>query len=377
MTQLSRPNAGSTSMIEVHGKHGFVSMAIGLCIAAVRASLLARVWLLLAVGIVIDNFAMTAIGMNRHAIAQSWTLKLLKHLPLQFHEFVDKAWIGPLGLAAPVLRLFESQNLYDFIISLTGILVTILIWGLIGSAICRIALTRMANVPIPGSKSAVVFAFRMRRAIYGPFATFIGTACILFLTVWLLGKLSLVPLVGPVLEWIVIPIVILPSIMIVMMGVGLFLGWPLIIGAAMAEAEDSFDALSRSQTYLFQAPLSWAIVVKVGIVVQAAAWFFVQFIVWATISLIIIALKGSFMSAPLWSDAMPAPWTLPQFGGDALSSWVSIAQSLAASWPIGFEFAFAAAIYLALRHRVDGVKPSDIYLPSQMEGLFYEEERIY
>ena len=115
---------------------------------------------------------------------------------------------------------------------------------------------------------------------------------------------------------------------------------------------------------------------KVGIVVQAAAWFFVQFIVLATISLIIIALKGSFMSAPLWSDAMPAPWTLPQFG-DALSSWVSIAQSLAASWPIGFEFAFAAAIYLALRHRVDGVKPSDIYLPSQMEGLFYEEERIY
>lgn len=364
-------------MIEVHGKHGFVSTAIGLCVAAVRASLLARVWLLLAVGIVIDNLAMTAIGMNRHAIAQSWTLKLLNHLPLQFHEFVDKAWIGPLGLAAPVLRLFESQNSYELIVAIIGILVTILIWGLIGSAICRISLTRMANVPIPGSKSAIVFAFKMRNAIYGPFATFIGTSGIIFLVVLMLGKLTLIPIVGHALEWVVIPIAILPSIMIVLMGIGLFLGWPMIIGAAMAEAEDSFDALSRSQTYLFQAPLSWAIVVKVGIVVQAAAWFFVQFIVWATISLITIAIKGSFITAPRWSDAMPSPWTLPQIGSDALSSWVSIAQSLAASWPIGFEFAFAAAIYLALRQRVDGVKPSDIYLPSQMEGLFYEEQTEY
>lgn len=350
-------------MIDMSALRGFLPTIIGLSVAAVRASLLARVWTLLAIGILFDTFLMQLLGIDRHQIALAWSEKYIKYLPAMFHEFVDKAWIGPLGIMAPVFKIFEANTIAEFSVGFIASLFTVLIWGVIGSAICRIALCRMANRPIPRCREAVRFAIKHIVSVFGPVLTLFGMASVITITLWLLGRVHAIPVIGPAIAWITIPLAIVPTIFAVVMFVGLAFGWPLILGAAMAEAEDSFESLSRSQTYLFQAPVSLAVSIKVGIIVQAASWIFVQFMVWASIALLSISLKSSPTAVPDWDKALPSPWSLPQLHSDALASWISIIQSIVANWPIGFEFSFAGVLYLVLRLRVDGTNPTEIYMP--------------
>lgn len=347
-------------MIGLEGLHSVFPTIIGLMIAAVRASLLARVWLLLAVGLVLDRMIMSMFGVDRHQITLIWSQRLLDYLPARMHDFAEKAWVGPLGLAAPVFRLFEARSNLDCLLAILAILSTILIWGLIGSAICRIAMTRMVDRPIPGVKSALKFVWVNRNPVYGPFCSVLGTLTLFVFLLWLSGKLMAIPVVGPILEWVLIPIFIVPTIMAVFMTLGLVLGWPLVLGAAMAEADDAFDSYSRSQTYLFQAPFTWLISFKVGVLIQAFAWGFLRLMVWATVSFLTFGVTGSFDQSPSLTHSLPSPWMLPQLGTSALSSWVSVIESMAASWPIAFEFSCAASIYLIMRLRVDGISPRAI-----------------
>jgi hypothetical protein len=319
--------------------------ALGLAVSAVRASLLPRVWILLAAGIFIDRPIMDLLKIERHVTARSWTAQSWDLLPESMRDFAEKAWLGPLGLVAPFLKLLEANNRIEMIQAFIGILFTVFFWGIIGAAICRIAITRMANRPIPGIKSSIAFAWVHRSAIWGPVLTLFLTSLVFFTAILLMGLAQSIPVIGKPLGWIFVPISAILSVFIATSMVGLVLGWPLSLGAAMAEAEDSFDALSRSQTYLFQAPVSWLWSFKIGVIVQAITWLAI----------------------------LPAPWNHLIVSSDPIETWINTIGGLAACWPIAFEFAFAGALYLSLRQRVDGISPRVIFMPGQSEGSFYEE----
>ena len=148
----------------------------------------------------------------------------------------------------------------------------------------------------------------------------------------------------------------------------------MIMGAAVTEGDDMFDALSRSQCYLFQAPVSWALTLKVGILMQAIGYASIQAVSWALICILSSSFRDSRLTArPFefkWFSKLPAPWTMPEISSNAFSTWISIITHLAASWPIGFAFVFPAAIYLTLRNRVDGIAPTEVYWPGKPEGEF-------
>lgn len=353
-----------------------ISLAIGLTIGAIRATLLARVWILLAISLVADKIACTSIGLHRHDVAQRWSAEITRQLPSRLHEFFDKAWVGPLGLAAPFLNFIEAENTSNFFKSLFGIIFTLIIWGLFGSAICRIALSRIADAPIPGVKSALSYAIRQRVTLMGSILTPIALMMLLFTAITILGLFTKLPFAGPVIAWLFVPIALIPACILVFTMIGFIFGWPLMMAAAMAEGEDMFDALSRSQTYLFQAPLSWAITFKVGFLLQAIGYAIVQFLSWA---LIFVLHSGftvfGFVVDPgnvsvSWGKKLPPPWTMPEISSRAFHSWVSIITHLAASWPIGFAFAFPAALYLTLRTKVDHTPPNEIDWPGKPEGDF-------
>jgi hypothetical protein len=351
-----------------------ISMAIGLTIGAIRATLLARVWILLAMGLAADKIACSTIGLHRHVVAQRWSAEITKQLPAKLHEFFDKAWVGPLGLAAPFFNLLEADSTNDTLKSLIGILFTLLIWGLFGSAICRIALTRMADAPIPGVRSALRYAIRQRMTLMGSIITPIIVMIMLFTAITVLGAFTKLPFVGPVLAWIFVPIALIPASILVLTLIGFIFGWPMMMAASMAEGEDLFDALSRSQTYLFQAPLSWAITFKVGFLLQAIGYALVQFLSWALIFMLHsgFAMTG-FVTDPAnisWSKVLPPPWMMPEISSSAFITCLSIITHLAACWPIGFAFAFPAALYLTLRTKVDHIPPTEIDWPGKPEGDF-------
>lgn len=351
-----------------------IPVSIGLSVAAVRASLLPRTWVLLAIGLVLDHTANLLTGLHRHDIASRWAAQLVSFLPQSMHEFADKAWVGPLGLLAPFLRLMDAATTGEMLLSAASILTTILIWGVFGSAICRIGLARMANVPMPGVKSALAYAIDKRRAVFGSMTAMLLLIGLFSGMICLLGFVTHIPAVGHVLAWLAVPAAIVPAGIVVLAAMGLVLGWPLMIGAAMAEGEDMFDAVSRSQTYLFQSPVVYLLTFKVGVIVQALGYWLVRAICWGLVAV----LKTGFTcfgllpnaAAPSPSLALPAPWTLPELVPDAFASWVSVITHLAACWPICFEFAFAGALYLALRLNVESVAPTEIHWPGRPDGEF-------
>ncbi len=360
--------------MKLKSERSIMILAIALTTSAIRATLLARVWILLAIGLIADNFATALIGLNRHAVAQRWSSELIAMLPSSLHEFVDKAWVGPLGLAAPFLNLTEAHDFHDILLAILGIIVTLSIWGLIGSAICRIAVTRIADVPIPGVRSSIRYVVQQRITILGAICMPICLIIIMSTIVLLMGLVTKIPYVGPIAAWIMLPLSLIPAVTLLMTLLSCIFGWPMIMGAAVTEGDDMFDALSRSQCYLFQAPVSWALTLKVGILMQAIGYASIQAVSWALICILSSSFHDSRLTArPFefkWFSKLPAPWTMPEISSNAFSTWISIITHLAASWPIGFAFVFPAAIYLTLRNRVDGIAPTEVYWPGKPEGEF-------
>src|SRR5439155_6593455 len=73
------------------------------------------------------------------------------------------------------------------------------------------------------------------------------------LALMIFGWIEWVPYLGDIFAGLLWPIVILVGFMMAIVLVGL-IGWPMMIATVSTEGTDSFDALSRSYSYLYQAP---------------------------------------------------------------------------------------------------------------------------
>src|SRR5262249_20033217 len=72
------------------------------------------------------------------------------------------------------------------------------------------------------------------------------------------------------------PLVLLAGLMMAIVLVGL-VGWPMMYATISAEGSDSFDAISRSYSYVYQSPWSYAWYSLVALAYGAVVIFFVGF----------------------------------------------------------------------------------------------------
>ena len=340
-----------------------IPMAVGLSIAALRASVLPRTWALLMTALFLDNAVSMAIGLDRQKIARAWALSVSHALPERIRDLFDKAWVGPLGLVAPFLDLLSARTPGEVVRTIPAIFMTLIIWGIFGGAICRIAMTRMTQSPIPGYFEAIGYAAIRWRVIWGPLVIMATLAVILMAILAVLGAITSLPYAGPWLAWIVLPVMIVPASILGLTIAGVVLGWPMMLGAAMVEDSDSFDALSQSQSFLFQAPVTWALTTKIGILIHTAGYFVVRWFLRALVAI----LRGAtgFMTVQAGGSIgtdwnFPDPWSMPVQTTNAFDFWISAIKLAAVTWPIGYVFAFSAALYLALKARVDLVPPAEV-----------------
>src|SRR4029077_2364855 len=98
---------------------------------------------------------------------------------------------------------------------------------------------------------------------------------------------------GDILSFIIWPIAMLLGIIMAVVLVGL-VGWPLMNPTISAEGSDSFDALSRSYSYVYQAPWHYLWYGVVAILYGMALVFFVGFMA----SLIVFLGKWSVSMTP-------------------------------------------------------------------------------
>jgi len=163
--------------------------------------------------------------------------------------------------------------------------------------------------------------------------------------------------------------------------------WP----AVAVEGSDSFDAISRSYSYVFSRPWRAAFYGAVALVYGAICYVFVRFFVllalksarfFAGLGVAYLARPGTGSAAatkidtlwpePTWGDLVPAgpPFGAKHwegFGAILCSLWLMLVIALVWSFVCTFYFSASTVIYYLLRQRVDGTDFEDVYTEEDEE----------
>lgn len=237
------------------------------------------------------------------------------------------------------------------------------VWGLIGGAIARIAVVQAATGGRIGLGEALRFSLAKGvTLIWAPLSPLVGVAFFAALCA-LLGLLYQIPgRGGAAVAGALAFLPLLAGLIMALLLLGQAVGWPLMIATVVAEGEDTFDALSRSYSYVFQRPGRYASYVALAWVLGIPGFLAVGFFARAVVAL---AAWGLAFGAP---DARLAGlFELAQVTFSAPASphavWIALVVLLASGWVYSYFWTAAAYIYLLLRHDVDGTPWHDIHAP--------------
>jgi hypothetical protein len=201
-------------------------------------------------------------------------------------------------LLLPVVKLLDPDaSAVTRIYLLLCLLWNVAVWAFCGGVITRIAAVQFAGRERISLTQAVRFvATRYTSYLLSPVVP-LGVIAVIVLAMLLYGLVAMIPILGDiVLYGLGMPLVVLGGIAIGVLLVGL-VGYPLMYPTVSAEGSDTFDALSRSYNYVFQAPWHYLWYNLVAILYGAAVVFFVVFMG----SLVVYAGKWAVSQAP-WSE---------------------------------------------------------------------------
>lgn len=271
---------------------------------------------------------------------------------------------------------------------------TVATWAFFGGAITRMAAVQLTRKEKIGMSEAVRFAWARYVSFFSAplfpllFVTFILVLLIGF------GFLHLIPLVGDIIvDGIGWPLVILGGVVMAVILVGL-VGWPLMYATISVEGSDSFDALSRSYSYVYQCPWHYLWNCAVAIAYGAGLIFFVGFMgsfmvylgKWGVSQtpgtqffdrdpayLFIYApesfgwrnllIEGSpYDDANLATNALDALRWYNKAGALMVSAWIYAAFLLVVGFGYSYFWCASTIIYLLMRRQVDDTDLDEIYL---------------
>ncbi|MBX6314182.1 MAG: hypothetical protein IRY99_14890, partial [Isosphaeraceae bacterium] len=208
--------------------------------------------------------------------------------------WVAEPWRVPV---APFRTLFGlGVGMGAFFHAALAALWAILVWGVLGGAIARIAAVQLAKGERLGLAAALRFAIAHSGALIGaPLSPMLGIGFFAALCA-LFGLLYQDPgAIGPSIAGVLAVLPLLAGLVMTLILIGLAAGWPLMIATVAVEGEDGFDALSRSYSYVYQRPLGYAAYV-------ALAWGL------GVLGLIVVAfLARSIIHLTAWALAFGAP----------------------------------------------------------------------
>jgi hypothetical protein len=395
---------------------------------SVRIALLARVLILGALGLIATTLGWRLIGWmfsgandpdiaSFHAVASRWVWENSREFSIAMSaesadEVFASAWDGLLEapvalwlyLTAPFRAMFSDVSARAFFYLLFCALWELLVWGLIGGAITRIAALRFTRDEAPGLVAALKHAARNLPSYSLPPLIALGGAAVFAAQLALLGLIMnvdfLALLVG--LTW---PFVLMLGLLMAILLLGALVGWPLMWATISVEGTDAFDALSRSYAYTYHRPwrLLWY-VLFVGLL-AVVSMFVVKLFATSAIALgdwsidwgldeptMDQIVKPTSTPADISSDAPPAT-TLPapdvavdntdaddaaaaprleesrllNWTRNAIYFWKSMMAALAAGYQAGFLWVSAVGVYLLLRRDIDGVQMSEVYVEQDEE----------
>jgi hypothetical protein len=186
--------------------------------------------------------------------------------------------LEPLFKFLAPIRLFLNPHagLLAKIYFLLVILVTLATWALFGGAITRIAAVQVARKEKIGIAEALRFTVRRYVSYFSAplFPIILVAALLVFMMIF--GLFHMIPIVGELLDGVLWWLMLILGLVMAVVFVGL-VGWPLMSATISAEGTDAWEAVSRSYSYVYQAPWHYIWYTIVGLVYGALVIFFVGF----------------------------------------------------------------------------------------------------
>lgn len=259
----------------------------------------------------------------------------------------------------------------------------LLIWSLFGGAISRIAAVHVARDEKISVRQALRFS--ISKVLSFLFAPLIPLLIILFIGVivaatgWVLLH---IPYAGPIVMSLVFFLALLAGFIMTLVSLGTIGGFNLMFPTVAVEGSDSFDAISRSFSYVFARPWRMLFFTLVALVYGAITYAFVRFFIYTMLSLthFFVGWWLGGESAVYWKNPAVSMWPRPTWlslpyevpydslkGSDAfaagmISLWVYLTIGLLGAFAISFYFSANTIIYYLMRREVDATELDDVYV---------------
>jgi len=278
--------------------------------------------------------------------------------------------------------LFYSHPLY----ALLFFAWFLLIWSLFGGAIARIAAVHVARDEKISVRQALRFS--ISKVLSFLFAPLIPLLIILFIgavvaaTGWILLH---IPVAGPIVMGLVFFLALLAGFIMTLVTLGTLGGFNLMFPTVAVEGSDSFDAISRSFSYVFARPWRMLFYTVVAIAYGALTYLFVRLFIlvmllmthffvgwWLGGGKAADAWNGTGGYAAMWNppswdslvydvDYSHLKWSEKIASGE-ISFWVYLTIGLLGAFAISFYFSANTIIYYLMRREVDATELDDVYV---------------
>ena len=280
-------------------------------------------------------------------------------------------------MATPFIELFGRQ------VSVTGLaylllccLWALVVWGLFGGATTRIAALFLARAETLGMVKSIGHAVRSWVSyIAAPLLPLLATLFSVFflVIVGLLMRSNLFLLIAG-LFW---GFMLVVGLFLVLLLIGLLLGWPLLWSTISVEGTDAFDALSRSYAYVYQRPFHYLFYLLIVSLLGMFGLFVVDVFAEGTIAVTgwatswgVGSERMESLSTFAWGTDSPNGAVLDGFGsvgGWLVAFWIGCVRTIQRGFLFGFFWVTVTGIYFLLRRDVDATEMDEVALEEQEE----------
>lgn len=268
------------------------------------------------------------------------------------------------------------------------ILVTAILGGAI-SRICAVQVARDEKISIrqalrfsTGKVLSFIFAPLIPVIIIVVIALVLGVVSMLMSVAWIGGLWSIV--VGALFI-----LALLAGLVMTLTALGLIGGGHLMYPTIAVEGSDSFDAVSRSFSYLYARPWQLIFYSVVALIYGAITYLFLRYFLYLLLSLTHAGV-GLFMwgkakdGTPLLSAMWPAPpdamnlsysidfaslGALHAIGAFLMAVWVYLIIAVLGAYVISLYFSSGTIIYYLMRREVDATPIDEVYLEPMEEDF--------
>jgi hypothetical protein len=259
----------------------------------------------------------------------------------------------------------------------TQILWAMGVWSLFGTAISRMTAVQFAVDERVSLKEAGRFAgSKCPWAFSAPLMPIMG-----ILGLWLCclagGWIARIPAAGPLLVGVLWIVPLLLAFAMVLLVLGLSLGWPLMVATISTQGSDAFDGFSRSFDYVYSRfwHLLWFLIVAAlhGMLMLLIVTGAASLIAYLAANFVGMGMGLDFPAElhasvpPLLTSFWPGDSIAadPTIASQCVSAWLHAMTMLVAGYAVSYFWSASTIIYFLLRQSEDANHLSEVYRPKE------------